>query len=667
MRQFGFGIFLTLVFGSLLSCSSGPIVGPSSKIPDRRDFPLSKTVNPCQDFFKYTCDGAVQGFKLREDRSRHIFSFNDSAERVLEKKKQFLKKLSKVEPKNQRTQQLKAYFASCTDTQARSLEENAFARSIVAEVMAIKSKKELAQYLTKKAIEGESTHLSFGNIANLANSDIYDFILMPARMTTMPERSYYENQELLVDFKVLLQDFFNLFQVSDSSQRAQWVVQFEQAYIKIYPTPSERRKIWTMNKYATPKQLLAEGEQFQMEELLGLIPKGIRIRNPMDDTFKSVNELFKTATLDQLKSVYLYQSLSGLLDEAFPDFFQKKFQFAHKYLGGPPQRPDLSERCTRDVMGKFTKEIDAELFEEFFPNFPEQKFIGLLEKVRASIISGLEKNNWLSPYGKKNAIKKIKAAQFQVVKPKTPAEWDFNPVADYNPKKYLENNRVLSQNFSKREFERLPKKIDKSIWHMGPLTVNAYYAPSSNKFVMPAGILQYPFYDPQLPEWVNLGAVGAVVGHELGHGVDDQGSKYDDKGKVNQWMTKSDIVTFRKRGESLIEQFNQVGHNGELTLGENIGDLVGVTFALGAANKVMPTDPEARDQATRDFFIQWGRAWCGVMRPKMKEKLLKTDPHALIWARVNEQMKHQKEFARVFNCKPTDKLVLPEKDIVTIW
>ncbi len=240
-------------------------------------------------------------------------------------------------------------------------------------------------------------------------------------------------------------------------------------------------------------------------------------------------------------------------------------------------------------------------------------------------------------------------------------------MAKYNPKKYIHNQDLLSENLTKREFDRLGKPVDKTIWYTGPLTVNAYYSPTSNKFVMPAGILQYPFYDPQLPEWVNLGAVGAVVGHELGHGVDDQGSKYDENGKVRQWMTSKDVQMFKKRGEKMIAQFKAAGHNGELTLGENIGDLVGVTFALNAAKKVMPVDPVGRQQAMKGFFLQWARAWCGVMRPKQIEMRLKTDPHALVWERVNQQMKHQPDFHQVYSCKAGDKLFLPKEEQITIW
>ena len=332
------------------------------------------------------------------------------------------------------------------------------------------------------------------------------------------------------------------------------------------------------------------------------------------------------------------------------------------------KRPPLDERCTMSLMSRFGKEIDFDLFDQFFPNFPEQKFVNLLEQVRYSIVEGLGKNKWLSKKSKINAIKKIKMARFQVVKPKTEKEWDFRPVTKYDTKRHINNLKLLSSKIVERDFERLSKPVDKNIWkYMGPLTVNAYYDPTANKFVMPAGILQYPFYDPKLPDWVNLGAVGAVVGHELGHGVDDQGSKYDEKGKVRQWMTKKDVETFKKRGEKLVTQFNAAGHNGQLTLGENIGDLVGITFALNAAKKRMPLDPVAREKAIKDFFLQYARAWCGVIRPQYAKMLLKVDVHSSIHARVNEQMKHQSDFTRVYNCKRGDKLFLPEDQRISIW
>jgi len=180
---------------------------------------------------------------------------------------------------------------------------------------------------------------------------------------------------------------------------------------------------------------------------------------------------------------------------------------------------------------------------------------------------------------------------------------------------------------------------------------------------MPIGILQYPFYDPNLPEVPNLGAVGVVIGHELGHGIDDKGARYDDTGRLKQWMTEKDLAEFQRRGEHLILQFEGAGHNGRLTLGENIGDLVGVSFAYHAA---FPDGKGTKEQK-QAFFNQYARLWCGVIRPKMKERLLKTDPHALFNARVNEQVKHQPGFQEAYGCKSGDPMVLPEKERVSIW
>jgi len=658
-------VSLALVAVLTFSCATGG--KKTSKIPERRAFPVSTKVNPCTDFFKYSCDGAIDSFQLRDDRSRHIFAFNDSAERVLLKKKAYLKVLQGMKPSDDRGRQLKAYYGSCVNVPARKKEELAYLAKIAGEVTPLKTKNALMAYSMKKGIAGENAHVGFGNIANLNNSDMYDFLVLPSRLASMPDRSYYKNKALIAEYKTLLAGFFKLMKMDKPDQRAQWVIDFETKYINMYPTPAERRQIWTMNKYATKAQLKSMAPNLQMDMLLAKVPKNVKIRNPMDTTFVAANAMIGKTPLEALKSVWLYQNLADVIDESYPEYFKKQFAFSHRHLGGPPVRTELTERCTQDVMSKFTKEIDAELFPQLFPNFPEKRFVALLEKVRGSIIKGLKNNKWLSASGKKNAILKVEKAKFQVVKPKTEKEWDFNPVATYSSSQYLANNLKLAKLLTDREFKRLPKPIDKTLWGMGPLTVNAYYSPTENKFVMPAGILQYPFYDPSLPDWVNLGAVGAVVGHELGHGVDDQGSKYDDKGKVKQWMTKADIATFGKRSEALIKQFDNAGHNGRLTLGENIGDLVGVTFALDAAKSVMPKDPAKRKLATQNFFRQYARAWCGVMRPKEKERLLKVDPHSLVWARVNEQMKHQPDFASAYNCKAGDKLVLPKEDVVRVW
>ena len=180
---------------------------------------------------------------------------------------------------------------------------------------------------------------------------------------------------------------------------------------------------------------------------------------------------------------------------------------------------------------------------------------------------------------------------------------------------------------------------------------------------MPIGILQFPFFDENGVLLENLGAVGAVMGHELGHGIDDQGSKFDEKGKLHQWMSMTDLSEFQKRGEKMVSQFEKIGHNGKLTLGENVADLIGLSFAYKAAFN----DDKGSKEDKQKFFVAYARTWCEVSRPGVTERRLKTDPHSLGWARINEQVKHQPGFQEAFSCKEGQAMTLTDANRITIW
>jgi putative endopeptidase len=308
------------------------------------------------------------------------------------------------------------------------------------------------------------------------------------------------------------------------------------------------------------------------------------------------------------------------------------------------------------------KELDYELYPKLFGEFSKKKFLKLVNKIRGSLLNSISENKWLSKEGKKAATKKMRKAFMQVVKPNNKAEWDMLPLADYSSKSYVLNLKIRSILGNEKALKSFRKKNNNKVWHWGPLIVNAYYSPSENKFVMPAGILQYPFYDQSLPDHMNLGAIGMVVGHELGHGVDDNGAKYDYKGRVKNWMSENDLAEFKKRGDKLVAQFEAIGHDGKLTLGENIGDLVGLTTAFEAA---FPKG-KGPTRAKREFFTSYGRSWCTVATKGAEERRLKTDSHSLPRARINEQVKHQPGFAEAFSCRAGDKMFMSEKDIVSI-
>lgn len=659
-------ILAALILSSpAFAANQSPAVAPSSDIPDRREFPVNPNISPCENFYEYACSEAISRFKLRDDRSSHTFAFSDSRERLLDKKKQFLKDLAQ-KPKDglsPRSKTLATVYGACMDEGARKTEEQDIVKRTVAEVNGLKNRKDFLKFLEKKREESRFTFVDVGSTANQDNPDNYDFYFA-ADMKSLPERSYYQKDEVVKDYQALLEDFFKTIGDKKAKDSAKSVLKLETAFAKVYPLPAEMREIYTRRSSIKKADILKKYPSFQLEGALSHVPDAANIRHFIPETFAFTEKTLQTAKLEDLKALYLYQALAPVMDDAYPDFFQKRFAFNQKHLGAPKVRPVREERCTQMVMGDFNKELDAELLPVVFPNFPQEKFVALAEKVRASIIDGVKSNTWLSEEGRKGAIEKMSKAKLQLVKPLNDDEWYFNPtVTSFTANQPIENRIRLDQALTARMYDELKTTRNRDRWGMGPLTVNAYYSPTDNKFVMPIGILQYPFYDPSLPDEVNLGAVGTVIGHELGHGIDDQGSKFDSEGKLRQWMNAKDVESFRSHGKAFVEQFNQIGHNGDLTLGENIGDLTGLTFSYRAA---FP-DGKGTEEQKKAFFLQYARLWCGVELPKYSEQALKIDPHSRGWARVNQQVKNQPDFAQIFSCKSKDPMVLDKDKVVRIW
>jgi len=630
--------------------------------PEKRDFPLSQKIKPCDDFYEYVCQETIQSFKLPEDRSRHIFSFSDHAERLLYAKKKFLAYLESSTPKTKRRQELKDYFQACMDGNSSAQEERQIIASEFEKISKIHDRSEFIELLKSRIFSPKRSLVSVFDNANLDNPKIKD-IVISAGMTSLPEKTYYQKKDVVRDLESLAKAFFTEIKIENPAQKAQWLIEFEKLMAKEEPLPADMRQRYSQRNYKDRSNLKNEYKNLGIETILGEIPEQTKIRDIVPETMLFADRALSNYDLEKLKAVYLFHSLSRYMDDAYPDFFKKIFDFNHKHLGGPPQRPDRNERCTREVMGRFSKEIDAEMIPILFKDFPESKVTELAESVRTAIINGLKSNQWLSEEGKKGAIQKMISAQLYLVKPKNDREWDFNPEIDYNAKTPYENRFKIRDALTQKMLAELSEERRRERWYMGPLTVNAYYVATDNKFTLLQGILQPPFYDPSQPIYVNLGSIGAVTGHELGHGIDDEGAKYDSEGRLHDWLTESDRKEFKKRGDLFIERFNKRHHDGKLTLGENIGDHVGLTFSYQAA---FPNNTGTQEQK-RAFFVQYARAWCGVMLPKLKEMVLKTNPHALGEARTNEQVLHQNGFYEAFECKKGDPMYLSPEKRIHVW
>jgi putative endopeptidase len=640
---------------------------PSSAIPDRRVFTLNTNVNPCDDFHQYVCSDVEASFKLRDDRSSHTFSFDDSDERILEKKKDFFKNIKKEKNLSARSLQFKDYYMACMNKAESTKEEKALVAGLVKEVAGIKT---LADFI--RINQENMTNEKWGIVGydinpNIDNPQVYD-IMFDITLMGLPEHTYYDNAELVKAYQELIASFFDTIYPKESKadhmKRAQAVIDFEKRFKDTYPFPAEFRQRYTQPRQVSRADFIKQTSAFGLENFFKTnVPETTQIRDFIPESFAFLQKELNESNLQILKDMYTYRNARDYMDDAYPALFKKRWDFRHKFLGGPLTRSDRQERCTTAVIGAFNREFDLEMLPRLFPNFPKEKMLQVAEKIRASILDGIEKNTWLSSQSKKGALEKIRTAKLQLIQPMTDKEWDFKDIEKFSQTKTHENGKILALASHKRSLKRLKEGVNHEAWWMGPLTVNAYYSPDSNKFVMPIGILQYPFFVPEGDVIENLGAVGAVVGHELGHSIDDEGAKFDATGKLRQWMTDEDVNKFKERGAKMREQFNKIGHNGALTLGENVADLVGMTFAYNAA---FPKN-EGSVQDKQKFFVAYGRLWCNVMREKAKEMQLKTDPHSLGYARINEQVKHQAGFYEAFSCTAKNKLYLDEKERVKIW
>ena len=641
-------------------------------------------MSPCEDLYAHVCGPASRNFSLRPDRSRHLFAFSDAEEYLLEVKKDFFKSLNEQSKttgalsesksagalvgSDRRSKLLKIYQA-CMNEPAARVEERAFVLSQRDEIQALATRPKLIEWSGNRVLSSELGPISISRMPNVDRPLNYDgFLISP--LQSLPERSYYERPELLKDLAVVIQAQFEELGLSPADSRAAKVLELEKQFAQTFPLPQEFRDRAVQRRHVTLEQVVARFPNLGLRALKAHLPKKLLFRDLAPENMKYLNELMGREDLQALKDFFTWRSLSGYMDDAFPRYHKSQFDFDHKYLGGPPQRPDRAERCTEMIKNQWGRELDAELLPELFPTFPTGRVVQLAERVRKSILESLAVNSWLSTEGHKVAIKKIRTATLQLVSPSQDEEWDFNPPVLIEVDKPNSNARRLREAQMIKLVSEFFRPRNPRVWEMSPLAVNAYYDPSANRFVLPIGILQPPFFDPALSDTVNLASMGSVVAHELGHAIDDKGARYDEQGRLRDWMSQEDLKKFSKLSAPLVEQFERAGMNGAYTLGENIGDLVGLTFSYRTAfagGGLAVGNAQDLTFEKKDFFRQYARLWCEVVRPEYAAMLVKVDAHSSGRLRANEQVKHQDDFHAVFRCRAGNNMFLEPSRRVKIW
>ncbi len=392
--------------------------------------------------------------------------------------------------------------------------------------------------------------------------------------------------------------------------------------------------------------------------------------------FVGLGTMFNEGNLETLKLWLAFNVINQMAPYLSENFVNTRFDFYGRKLTGQPELKARWKRAVQAVEGSLGEAVGEIYVEKYFgieaKNRMDQLVQNLIDAYRESILA----LDWMTDETKKKAL--VKLEKFN---PKIgyPVKWRDYSELEIDRDDLVGNIQRVARFVTKIEVAKIGSPIDRDEWFMTPQTVNAYYNPGFNEIVFPASILQPPFFSLDTDDAINYGAIGAVIGHEIGHGFDDQGSKYDGDGALQSWWTDEDRAAFEERTKSLIDQYAELSPeqlddsykvNGELTIGENIGDLGGLSIAYKAyMNSLDGKEPELIDGYTgaQRLFLSWGQAWRSKGRDEIVIQRLATDPHSPAEFRCNQIVRNLDAFYDAFDVKPGDKLWLDPDQRVTIW
>ena len=387
-----------------------------------------------------------------------------------------------------------------------------------------------------------------------------------------------------------------------------------------------------------------------------------------------VEKILAETPLDDLKAYAEIKVISGASSQMSDDFRKEMFDFS-KVMSGVQQDRPRWKRAVSLVSGTMGEAIGKLYVEKHFPESSKQRMIELVKNLQTALSQRIDEATWMGTETKVRAKEKLNNF---IVKIGYPDKWkDYSGMQVDEQLSLYENLGNISEFLMLDELQRkVNKPTDKTEWLMTPQTINAYYNPTTNEICFPAAILQPPFFDPNADDAANYGAIGGVIGHEMSHGFDDQGSQFDKDGNQNNWWTEMDKKNFEARTKVLEDYFSTVEVvagkkiNGKLTLGENIGDNGGLNIAFRAFQNAMRDNPlGVKDGFTPEqrFFLSWARVWACNQRPEYQEMLITVDPHSPNFARVNAALPHIDAWYDAFKVKKGDKLFVPKKKRAHVW
>jgi endothelin-converting enzyme/putative endopeptidase len=666
-------------------------VAPVQNVPpklERLDASLlDKSKDPCTDFYAYTCskwaaENPIPGDMPYVGTWTPLYLWNQTILReVMEK--------DAADPEAKGTaQQVGGYWKSCMNLDERAANGKQWLADALKPVDAMKSKQQLAKVLAHlqggimPAWEGGDDQTSTALIGFGPSQDLEDSSKMVAGFDqaglSLPSRDYYLNDDaaskkIRDEYKKHLMRMFKLAgdTPEQAAKEATAVFEIETALAKAQMAAVDRRDPLKTYHKQSLSQIKAALPGLNVDEYLKLsgapVPPFYLVTTL--EFLPALNQQIETRSLDELKSYLRWWTIKAAANKTTPELEQANFDFFGTTLEGTPKMLPQWRRCVSSADARLGEALGEEYVKVAFPPESKAKAVELMTGIRTVLKEDIGEVAWMGEATKKQAIEKLDA---MIQKIGYPDKWrDYSSVkivAD----NYMANTEAANAFEVQRELKKINQPVDKMEWQMTPPTINAYNDPQNNTINFPAGILQLPFFNAKQSDAANYGAIGAIIGHEITHGFDDQGRKFDAKGNLRDWWTAADTKAYDERGACLAAEYTRdvpelgagVKTNGKMTQGEDTADNGGVHLAMMALENLYkslgkPLDvPEADGlTAQQRFYANYAFSWCENARPDALRMQITVDPHSLNRYRVNTTLSNQADFAKAFGCKAGQPMV----------
>ncbi len=642
---------------------------------------MDTSADACNDFFQYANGTWVKNTEIPAAYSRWG-SFNILAENNNIALREILDADAKITTATAGSDEqfIGDFYASCMDETAVEQAGVSPLKPYLKQINRIKNTEDLQRQIAMMHNMGMPALFGFGGGADAKNSSI-NIANASQGGLSLPNRDFYtkgdtKSQETRERFREYVMNMFKLLGDDEETARMEAfsVTRIQTRLANASKSPVELRDPQKRYNKMTLAELNQMSPNFSWANYMATrnAPAVSEVNIGQPEFFAEVNRMMADTQIADWKSYLRFMLLNTAAPRLSKMFVDENFNFYSKYLTGTKEQQPRYRRCIAATDNAVGEALGAEYVKKNFTPEAQKRVGELIDNLFAAYRERLASLDWMTPETRQKALAKLNTYQRKI-------GFNTNPRGyaglKLDRKSFFQNAVSVNQFEVARNFKDIGQKVDKTRWGMTPPTVNAYYNPSYNEIVFPAGILQPPFFNANADDAINYGAIGAVIGHEITHGFDDSGSQYDAEGNLKSWWTTEDREKFNARADCVANQFSGyqiqdgLNINGRLTLGENIADLGGLTMAYAAYQKSLEGKPKPANvdgfTPEQRFFLGYAQVWATKSTQEFERQQVLTDPHSNARYRTNGPLSNLPQFAEAFSCKAGNKMVRP--DFCKIW